>query len=142
MRTKSPSAVTVVRPLLRRNLLAFRTYRSPPKWQASYISRRHWLFRPHIQNQPNREQIQIPDGNSQFHTPQKEQRRGHFPLKLCPVQAGDRDRGAKWHHLPTDFYLTLDHTLSTSSFCSSVSSSVGLNPFHRALSQNHFIHTI
>lgn len=38
------------------------------------------FFRPHIQNQPNREQIQIPDGNPQFHTPQKEQRRGHFPL--------------------------------------------------------------
>ena len=38
------------------------------------------FFRPHIQNQPNRKQIQIPDGNPQFHTPQKEQRRGHFPL--------------------------------------------------------------
>ena len=29
------------------------------------------FFRPHIQNQPNRKQIQIPDGNPQFHTPQK-----------------------------------------------------------------------
>src|SRR5699024_7248152 len=35
----------------------------------------------------------------------------NIPLKLRPIQAGDRGRGTERHLLPADFYLTLDHTL-------------------------------
>ena len=37
------------------------------------------LLRPHIQYETNGEQFQIADGYTEFHAPQEEQGRGHFP---------------------------------------------------------------
>ena len=50
----------------------------------------------------------------------------NIPLKLRPVQAGNRGRGTEGYLFPADFYLTLNHTPSSSPLVSSGSSSVGV----------------
>lgn len=50
----------------------------------------------------------------------------NIPLELCPVQTEDCGRGTERHLFPADFYLTLNHTPSSSPLISSGSSSVGV----------------